>query len=470
MSKTIPHNQKFLSRSMNTLLSNRILSEVNAIEQEQNASRNYTSVLEMYSIAKKKQQIANDLLKLQETAKYKNRIRCITTRNNGMISFLPVGQECIINDRGQWSRKNRVECKAGKFLNKMKAERGFTWNDADIEKFVNYYKSKTVIKGEFNLVSGDLIREWYHEDSYAEGCGQLNSSCMQYGNCQDFFGLYTDNPQVKMIILVNEEGKLAGRALLWDEKYMDRVYGSDDTIVAFHNYAEDNGYMNIYRGGECPNIELDDTEFSKYPFMDTLYHVYEDGVSKFSDTFGLGSYMGKAQCTGGGLEGYTQEEDSYYTCDSCGNNVSEEDYLYIDDLYLCQDCVVHSDIEGDYVPKDDATELYNGDWCHSEHARQLNSGDYYHEDDDDIVYCEYDDQNVHYEDISECDYNNENYITNDHVWFNINGDAVVVDVNVNDYLSDNYGFELEDYNLTIDFATDERIEAIIKQKENEDNE
>ena len=47
-------------------------------------------------------------------------------------------------------------------------------------------------KIDFELVGGDDIQYYYHEDQYANECGTLGDSCMRHDSCQSYFGVYKD--------------------------------------------------------------------------------------------------------------------------------------------------------------------------------------------------------------------------------------------------------------------------------------
>ena len=73
----------------------------------------------------------------------------------------------------------------------------------------------TVFTGN-TIVFGEKIKFWYHRKNYFSECGDLGCSCMKYDECQDYFGIYTENPDhVGMAIMVNNENKLLARCLIW---------------------------------------------------------------------------------------------------------------------------------------------------------------------------------------------------------------------------------------------------------------
>jgi len=454
----IPSSQKFLSGSMERILKDRI----NAVAQ-QRARDEGTSSVDSYKYAEETQRIATTLIKLNLTSKNKLYIRNVTTRNNGMISFLPKGQECLLTSDGKWSRQNRVDCKAGKFLNKVKNERGYDWTAQDIEQFVNYYKSKTIVKGEFSVVKGEEIREWYHYSTYQDGSGSLNNSCMKYDQCGKYFGIYTDNPEVSMIVLVNDEDKLVGRALLWNNRYMDRVYGSDDTIVAFHNFADDNEYIPIF---QCSvgniSVELSYTEFDRYPYMDSLSQIFSRGVANHHSS-SIGTYVGSAQSTGGYLEGNEDnyDEDYYCSCEDCGCGMYEDDYYYINDQYYCSECICYSEVHGEDIPRHQATRLHDGDYCYDDCTVVLHNGNYAWQDDDYLIGLPSGEYALE-DEVTYCDYSEQHYLTNEVILYSLD-DITIVNLNVDDYLHEEYGFRLIDYSTTIDHADESEVQDIIKR-------
>lgn len=80
--------------------------------------------------------------------------------------------------------------------------------------------------------------------------GSLGSSCMNRKHWK-FFEFYDSYPHCKIAYLKNSDGKLIGRALLWEEvwkrgnkiKLMDRIYYTNSFVkAAFKRWAKENGY------------------------------------------------------------------------------------------------------------------------------------------------------------------------------------------------------------------------------------
>ena len=164
----------------------------------------------------------------------------------------------------------------------------------EVEKFSNLYRSN-VNKPRFKLkvVSGENIRQYYHYEIYAgEGRGTLGNSCMKHDACQRFFNMYVDNKDiVTMLVMLDDNGGLMGRALLWDyesHKIMDRIYTTCDEDLAFYfkKWATDNGYLykseqNWYNtlffeslGNKKQEVKIDIKlkywDHARYPYVDTF--------------------------------------------------------------------------------------------------------------------------------------------------------------------------------------------------------
>jgi hypothetical protein len=175
----------------------------------------------------------------------------------------------------------------------------------DYEEFVNLYKSEfTVVSNEFKMVKGDEISYYYDLYNYAYGDkGQLGSSCMRYADCQKYFGIYKENPEVcQLLVYVNQDNKVLGRALVWKlekkvdgcpaEYFMDRVYcGNDSDMIKFKNYAREKGWVMKDKNSSGIveslffnyndtvilshiNIQLENFRFENYPFVDTVSFLH----------------------------------------------------------------------------------------------------------------------------------------------------------------------------------------------------
>jgi hypothetical protein len=212
------------------------------------------------------------------------------------ISYLTTDRIAKIEDPSQyWSSSRRFAVKPGGFISKLFKN----ISAKEVEKFSNLYRAQSN-KASFTLsvVDGLKMLTYYHINSYAQERGTLGASCMKYDNCQDYLGIYTHNHnKVKMLVMLNSEGGLMGRALLWDfdtHKIMDRIYTIADEEFAFQfkKWATDNGYLykseqNWYNTLNFENlstpkqelklsIKLDNFQFRRYPYVDTFKFFDEE--------------------------------------------------------------------------------------------------------------------------------------------------------------------------------------------------
>lgn len=258
-----------------------------------------------------------------------------------------------------FTSKSRNEIKVGRLARAILQELGHKVVDKDIEVFVNNYKaSKVDDSKKFELVSGPLIKKYYHEKNYASRSGTLGDSCMRYDSCQTYFKIYTKNSDVcNLLVYLDENGKVLGRALVWKihsieafnpkdlkpveckvEYFMDRVYTSKDSdVVKFVNYAKSKGWLYKYRmtadSDEGLFVKLGDQTmlakvvvkvnkaiFRRYPFVDTL--SFCDGEDLISNVgFAINEEDDDAE------EGFIMMDTSgdSDTCSDCGGDGYEDD-------------------------------------------------------------------------------------------------------------------------------------------------
>jgi hypothetical protein len=217
-------------------------------------------------------------------------------------------------DQRIWST-SRNNIKIGRFVRALLSSAKITVTDPELEQFTNLYKAsydfaKDALK-QFDIVKGGKIAYWYDnndEDRYVDGGGSLNSSCMAEVS-SDYFDIYTENPQVSLVILYGDSGaikdgkytddRIKGRAILWDckldgmpIKFMDRIYTTlDADAELFKQFAEKNGWWFKKRQSMEPNedltdgnsvrkgtieVKLDDADFGEYPYCDTICYIDSD--------------------------------------------------------------------------------------------------------------------------------------------------------------------------------------------------
>jgi hypothetical protein len=261
---------------------------------------------------------------------------------DGYISYVPVDK--VLISSGYNDTKYRIKIKIGRFISKLIREeyvQRFQVNNQDIETFVNIYKSyfsNDISK--FKVIEGSDIFQWYLDKNYhmpdGKPCGTLWNSCMRYSDRNKFMELYAQNPnKIKMLINLEENGKLRSRALLWEEcvsedgkvyKVMDRIYSIyDHDVTSFKTWAKENGY--IYKVDQTSkneiyfqvdntnialylNIHLDNHKLKYYPYIDT-FKFYNPSSGVFSNWNSIGAYV-LIQSNGSLVNEPPPPEEHYY--------------------------------------------------------------------------------------------------------------------------------------------------------------
>lgn len=172
----------------------------------------------------------------------------------------------------------RTQMKLGKFLNKH-----YSYNQEIIENIVLRYRmfyNFSINNGEniFESVQGNDIAYWYDQRNYKPGGGSLNGSCMRYEE-PERFALYTGNPDKIKLLILKEDNKLIGRALLWtsddNKQYLDRPYTRyDEDILLYKMYAEKKNIYHYYEqhvvNNEFVLTVKEETSTGRLPYLDSM--------------------------------------------------------------------------------------------------------------------------------------------------------------------------------------------------------
>ncbi len=183
-----------------------------------------------------------------------------------------------------YNSPSRNTIKVGKFIKKLISG----VSDAEVEDFVNSFKSTSVTSRlEVELVSGKDITYWYDSQNYEAMKGTLGNSCMAG---KDFFELYEKNPEVCQLAIIQREGKLIARALVWKVEsdnpdisyYMDRPYATMDHYVkVLTDWAQkrdmaiwSRSYGEVtFRGQRIypkMKVKVNKLKYEDYPYLDTF--------------------------------------------------------------------------------------------------------------------------------------------------------------------------------------------------------
>jgi hypothetical protein len=307
----------------------------------------------------------------------------------GEVSY-KVGEQELTSD-GKWKREGRQVCKASKLIAYIIQTQPNTtelirrirnrWDDLiydaeDIypllfkkftQRFLEVLSVMVSAKGSVISVSDDPASIYAMPTANASGCGTLRSSCMRPESdydCRNKAQFYNDMGAKIAYSTVN--GKLFSRAVLWEGvinattnevfKFMDRIYGSEETIEDMKTWAKENGYaykveqsynntrLILPSGDTVSNYfyakfyKNDEQYYDVFPYIDTLYKIdVQKGIFVLSTTNGDFNAQ--------------QTDSSYivYSCSKCGlfSNCLHEDNL-------CKDCAIYSELYQDYMNPDKA--------------------------------------------------------------------------------------------------------------------
>lgn len=240
-------------------------------------------------------------------------------------------------DSDFWT-KSRVDIKVGRFVRRFLTE---DFTDAQIEDFVNKWKSLKDEGESFEFWSGQKIPEAYETENYdgEEGYNPLWNSCMN--NRTDLVDFYVFVRKLEVVVLLSSDNKILGRSLLWtdveERKFLDRVYYTNDKdYYKFIKLAKDNNWYYksknisggstwLFNGEEIviktkikyPKEAIQDFMF---PYLDTFYYLDEEG---FLSNYEPSSSHFVLNGTDGEAEYYSNVFDVH------GNRVDEEDnYIF----------------------------------------------------------------------------------------------------------------------------------------------
>lgn len=188
------------------------------------------------------------------------------------------------NNSNVYKSMSRNVIKVGKFIKKVLGN----LPDDEVENFVNNFKTASVIGSlKVELVSGKDITYWYNSDNYESIKGSLGSSCMAG---KQFFQLYEENPEVCQLAIIEREGKLIARALVWKVEsdnseikyYMDRPYSIMDHYVSILTDWAKSKDMALwtrsfgcveFRGKEIypdMKVKINKLNYDSFPYLDTF--------------------------------------------------------------------------------------------------------------------------------------------------------------------------------------------------------
>ena len=322
------------------------------------------------------------------------------------VSYLPHDrvETAIKEGESPWTSKRRSATRCGRLVSRLFKN----IPNKETENFSNLIKWQLSLKKtKLEIVSSTDILKYYTSRSYADIVGTLGASCMKYDECQRFFGIYVDNPNVKLLILKSGEGQLLGRALLWhgeNFQIMDRIYTCYEyDVTHFTTWAKDNGY--VYKWKQCWNntlffnddgkqvkmeleIQLKNWHYDRYPYLDTFkwFNVKTGKIynRKPENTDGNVTTMsnGSGYWTDYNTLKLDEINEIYWNRDEVkfvnyvGKNThhSECEYSEINNQYILRKDAIFDDILQDSIFGKEFNHLNNHDLINQRKAKYANHG------------------------------------------------------------------------------------------------
>ena len=264
------------------------------------------------------------------------------------------------------------------------------------EEFALEFRRQTEIVSDISLEvwDGEGVRKAYHEENYGEGGGSLGSSCMRHARCQEYFDLYVNNAdKVKILVALNTQNKVVGRALLWckDGKltYIDRIYATNSLIEnVMINFGRGHKLKNIWREDLNIRVDVDVSNISLFPYLDSFRFMgldtdkgiwYLSTVKPYSECPIMesiyGCYTQFSTCTTCGYEGH-------HSVNMIGNGNES--------LHYCDNCTAFCEVDSRYYPKDALVRTQHNKMIHNRYAYYCIQNDTWYElSDTSFVYSSY---------------------------------------------------------------------------------
>lgn len=262
----------------------------------------------------------------------------------------------------------------GRLVKSIFGSNGIPVTDGELDYFGILFKSYATLlssRSSVRVVSGEEVRKWYHEGTYAGRPGKdgtLNKSCMRYDDCADFFDIYTKNPDVvEMLIKLDDEGKLEARGLLWQTNmgpYLDRVYSINPDMEKLVELWAESRYDRLLKFNTNRNQRLEVSIkphrlYGAYPYMDTFCYYLRDGEEQESVPATLYNYQVDTNSVHlyylHDTEGNASRMDSVY-CEYHDEEVPRHRAVYSDsfDSWIRDDRAVESEYLGGWLPEEEA--------------------------------------------------------------------------------------------------------------------
>jgi hypothetical protein len=276
----------------------------------------------------------------------------LTPTDTGFVTAIPA-KRAALEDRERF----RVSLRPGKIFREVAGGQLAGISEHEWTKIATHYQSLTVAPElTFDVVEGDAIAEWYYEGNYHPSKYMLNQSCMRYEKCQQWFGLYTKNPdRVKMLTVFDESDAslLVARALIWNtdcgRTVLDRIYSDDATVEAVKQYAQEQGWHHrLYQSSDynrrfvtpqgkeaqrTMTVTLEHPTHRWYPYLDTFSYMSQEYVLCNSEKRDAYWTLHSTRGDGG------PPPADMANCAHCRNYFDLTDVVHVNGRVVCFDCL-----------------------------------------------------------------------------------------------------------------------------------
>jgi len=237
-----------------------------------------------------------------------------------------------VNSEGKWKLDKREKSGFWRAIRPVLEFNGINHShvsDTDVEALTNAISASFYEGLEFQ-VRTDVIEVYCMDRA---GTGTLGDSCMNGDS--DLLDLYNVNSNINVLALIDKEGKLQGRALIWDIdhkdlgriQFLDRFYVAKDWMCdKFIAYAKENNlyykvdYTSYSDKGKWINprtgkityiyaeVEVNATGLTNLPYVDTFTYMSVDKTKMFNYEPGGENYLVLGGTDGSYEEVYYEEE------------------------------------------------------------------------------------------------------------------------------------------------------------------
>lgn len=277
------------------------------------------------------------------------------------LSGIPINKNCERLPSPEYRLDHGVYLKPGKFIRALQpqlSDNSISMAASDLQKYMT--GASTDLSG--NLKISNTPSEVYCMEHHCHG--SIGGSCMMDKD-PEFFELYDDSPDIKILYMTDDNGVLIARALLHTNvvvesddnniiKFMDRVYTNNDNLQGvFFNWAVAHGYYRkLYQSydnrkelmspGGCGlvydlAINCPGSEYEKVPYMDT-FRYYCSCSNVLRNTSSRCYEDSLFQTDGSSEDGYITVRQYDCQCASCDEEMWYDDGYTTTDGTVCENC------------------------------------------------------------------------------------------------------------------------------------